>query len=302
MKISRLHQLSAREAWQHEAQDFTPWLVENLDRIGEVIELHLEPEGREIAVGPFSADIVARDQRGRLVLIENQLEGTDHTHLGQIMTYLAGLEAEIVIWIATAFRDEHLSAINWLNEHTEENFAFFALQVGVVQIEDSTPAAVFDVLARPNTWDREVRRAIRQPTGEMAQYVKARKEFWDFYLSEYPEDAELGVQSNASSSQWIKTDRSNGFLVALYKSKNAVGVFLRGPRGETPAETQRRLAPKASEFAALAGSCRMLGVDTNHPQDSMSVDTMNPDNWREAVEWLHRRAHEYLTAVSEVFK
>lgn len=113
-EIGQLVDVRPRSAWQHEAHDFTPWLAENLDQLGAAIGLVIEPEGTEIAVGAFSADLLARDVSGRRVLVENQLETTDHGHLGQIMTYLSGLEAEIVVWIATEFRDQHVSALDWL--------------------------------------------------------------------------------------------------------------------------------------------------------------------------------------------
>lgn len=96
-EIGKLLTISPRDAWKHEAHDFTPWLSENLEQLGDAIGLQLEPDGTEVAVGPFSADILAKDMFGRMVLIENQLESTDHNHLGQILTYLSGLEAEIII-------------------------------------------------------------------------------------------------------------------------------------------------------------------------------------------------------------
>lgn len=117
-----------REAWPNEATDFTPWLAENLHRLSQVIGVPLELEGTEVAVEGYSADILAKypadDSR---VIIENQLEYTDHTHLGQIMTYLAGLDAKTVVWIAREFRGPHLSAVRWLNTHTTDEFAFFAV-------------------------------------------------------------------------------------------------------------------------------------------------------------------------------
>lgn len=157
-EIGKLLTISPRDAWKHEAHDFTPWLSENLEQLGDAIGLQLEPDGTEVAVGPFSADILAKDMFGRMVLIENQLESTDHNHLGQILTYLSGLEAEIIIWIATDFREPHLSAINWLNENTNDKFSFFAIRLRVVRINHSIPAPVFDVLARPNQWERSMQK------------------------------------------------------------------------------------------------------------------------------------------------
>ena len=126
MEIGKLEYVEPRLAWAHEANSFTPWLAEHIEQLGEVLAIPLELEGTEVAVENFSADILARNLADNsCVLIENQLEGTDHRHLGQIMTYLAGLEVRTIVWIATEFREPHFSALKWLNEHTPETFAFF---------------------------------------------------------------------------------------------------------------------------------------------------------------------------------
>ena len=112
IRFDRLVDLPLREAWKHEAHEFTPWLAQNIDHLSEAIGVPLELTGTEVAVETFSADILARNpMNDSIVLIENQLEMTDHTHLGQIITYVAGLEAQTVIWIAPSFREPHLSAI-----------------------------------------------------------------------------------------------------------------------------------------------------------------------------------------------
>ena len=161
-KLGKLKNVNLREAWSHEAQDFTPWLADNLEYLSNEIGIQLELEGQEVKVESFSADIIARDpQNDRRILIENQLEKTDHTHLGQILTYLAGLEAEVIIWVASSFREPHLSAIKWLNEKTVEPFAFFAVQVKAVQIDNSSIAPMFETVAKPNSWDRKIKNKER---------------------------------------------------------------------------------------------------------------------------------------------
>ncbi|MBY0421105.1 MAG: hypothetical protein K2Q06_02295, partial [Parvularculaceae bacterium] len=138
LSFERLLDVDIRKAFTHEATVFTPWLADNLDRLAEALGFNLELVTREAAVEGFSADILARcPEDDAMVLIENQLGGSDHGHLGQIMTYLAGLEARSVVWIATDFRDEHLSAIRWLNTHTAEQFTFYAVRLRVVRIGES---------------------------------------------------------------------------------------------------------------------------------------------------------------------
>jgi len=299
--IGKLIEVSPRVAWQHEARDFTPWLLDNLEQLGEAIGITLEPEGMEVAVGPFSADIVARDALGRLVLIENQLDVTDHSHLGQILTYLSGLEADLVIWLATEFRESHLSVINWLNDNTTEQFAFFAIRLRVVRIGDSPPAPVFDVVARPNQWERSMHRAIRERAGDTSDLASRRREFWQHYLTRHPEDEDFGIQVTGSPSNWLAPRKAIELYVSVFLAKKGVGVFLRGPRGTTPAEVQARLAPHAARFEELVGGCQQLGSKNNHPVDELKIDTENRENWDRASDWLHERGHRFLDAAMEIF-
>ena len=114
--VGRMEKVSLREVWKKEAKDFTGWLYENLEVLGEELDLDLTPDEKEKSVGSFSADITAEDGAGRKVLIENQLEKTDHVHLGQILTYISNLEAKVAIWISSDPRPEHIRAVEWLNE------------------------------------------------------------------------------------------------------------------------------------------------------------------------------------------
>lgn len=120
MQFTRLSDAPLRDAWPDEARDFTPWLFNNLDFLSDALGMELEATDTEVAVDSFSADIIAKDSRtGDRVLIENQLEASDHRHLGQILTYLAGIEAKSIVWVAREFQEAHRSAIRWLNEHTD---------------------------------------------------------------------------------------------------------------------------------------------------------------------------------------
>jgi hypothetical protein len=157
-KLGELKRLDPREAWKHE-KDFTTWLRLNLSKLAEVLGLDLDLVNvvQEATVGDFSADLVAKDvNSGKLVIIENQLDATDHRHFGQVLTYAANKKAGFVAWISPEFRDEHREAIEWLNaiaHVSQEGVDFFGLQIELLQIENSPPAPNFSIVAKPNAWE-----------------------------------------------------------------------------------------------------------------------------------------------------
>ena len=151
---------SPRDVWTSESGDFTPWLAANIDVLADELGMTLTVVGTEVQVGEFRLDIKAEDSEGRAVVIENQLERTDHSHLGQCLVYASGLEASTVVWVATSFRDEFRRTLDWLNERTDVGINFFGVELGVVQIGESGPRApVFEVVARPNGWLKDAKNA-----------------------------------------------------------------------------------------------------------------------------------------------
>jgi len=144
--IGKIERVPLREVWKHEAADFTQWLQDNIDVLNEVIDLNLSNPEREQAAGSFSIDIVAEDEAGNPVIIENQLEKSDHDHLGKVMTYLVAMGAKIAIWIVADPRPEHIAAIAWLNESSAANF--YLLKIEAIQINDSPPAPLLTVILR----------------------------------------------------------------------------------------------------------------------------------------------------------
>ena len=182
--LSRLEREHVREIWADEARDFTPWLArpENIELLGEVIGIELEVEGQEQSVGPFKADILCKDADSNddhFVLIENQLERTDHSHLGQLMTYAAGLNAVSIVWIADRFTEEHRAALDWLNEITAGDFHFFGLEIEVWRIGESPAAPKFNVVSSPNDWTAGVSRAAKSvAAGQVSALKQQQKEYW----------------------------------------------------------------------------------------------------------------------------
>jgi hypothetical protein len=221
--LGRLEKISLRQAWPDEAQNFTPWLAEdaNLSLLGETIGIQLEVEAVEKQVGPFCADILAKEMgTERWVLIENQIEPTDHRHLGQLLTYAAGLDARTIIWIAESFREEHRAAIDFLNRATTEEFAFFGVQVELFRIGQSSPAPSFSLVGKPNNWSKRAQAAKQVAQGELSPTQQLNREFWSQLINKsvatYPA---LGVRSPYKSS-WQAAERlfSNS---QLYVDANA---------------------------------------------------------------------------------
>lgn len=181
-QLGRLEKVSVRDIWQTEAQHFTPWLARpnNLAVLGEALSMELEIEAQERNVGPFRADILCKDTLdGSWVLIENQLERTDHIHLGQLMTYAAGLHAVTIVWIATQFTEEHRAALDWLNEITDDTFRFFGLEVELWRIGDSPAAPKFNIVSKPNEWSRSVGQAARRIEADALTETQALQlDYW----------------------------------------------------------------------------------------------------------------------------
>lgn len=174
VKLGKVIQVDVRRAWPNEAAHFTPWLAspDGLELLQDALGMDLEVEAMEQFVGPFRADILAKrtdTPDEHWVLVENQLEKTDHRHLGQLLTYAAGLKAATIVWVAQDFAEEHRAALDWLNEITSDAYQFFGLQIELWQIGASDPAPMLNILAEPNEWSREVKQSAEGGVSDLKQ-------------------------------------------------------------------------------------------------------------------------------------
>lgn len=173
--VGRLERVNLRDVWPSEPDDFTPWLAkpDNINLLGDTLGIELEVEGTEYGVGEFSADIVCKDiaTEGQRVVIENQLNQTDHDHLGKLMTYAAGLEASTIIWIASGFREEHRAVLDWLNEIVSDNVQIFGVTIELIRIGNSPIAPNFNIVVKPNDW-------IKSSKKELSETKKLQLDFW----------------------------------------------------------------------------------------------------------------------------
>ncbi len=301
--LGKLVNVPLREAWENEARDFTPWLAEHLEALSDAVKIRLELIAAEQALpstdDSFSADLFARNLNDDTnVLIENQLQGSDHNHLGQIMTYLAGLEAKTVIWIAKEFREAHLAAIKWLNENTTNNHHFFAVVVRVVKISDSPLAPLFEVTEGPNEWERQTRSNARDAK-ELSPLGKARKHFWTKFQEKFP-DFKQDYEPGGHSNMWHYCANRN-LVISYYLARNEVGLFLRGRQGLPIEDLEDLLVPNTVDL------CERLGVDFraksegHYLYDGLACDFKDESQFENVATWLHDRVVAYSKILDDIY-
>ena len=250
--LGRLEKVGLREAWSSESSDFTPWLAQedNLRLLGEAIGIELELESQEKDVGPFRADILCKDTAtDNWVLIENQLARTDHTHLGQLLTYAAGLNAVTIVWIAERFTEEHRATLDWLNERTDETINLFGLEIELWRIGDSPIAPKFNVISQPNDWSRTVQQAAAA-SSEISVHKQLQLKFWTAFKQHMEAKGSFVRCQKPSPQHWSNhaIGRSGVHLtsiVSLWNSETGV----KGP--EIRAELYMDGQNAKQEFAAL---------------------------------------------------
>jgi hypothetical protein len=178
--LGKLEKVSLREVWAHEARDFTQWLsrADNLEQLGEALGIELYDAETEVSVGRFFVDILATDDSGRKVVIENQLAATDHDHLGKTITYAAGLGAQVIVWIAETAKEEHQQAVEWLNENTTSDVHIFLVQLEAWRIGESLPAPRFNPIAKPNDWTKEVRQSVASAS-QVSDVAMLQRQFYE---------------------------------------------------------------------------------------------------------------------------
>jgi len=230
--IGKLQQVALRDVWQKEATDFTTWLCENIDILNEQVGVELSIIEREKSVGSFSADVFAEDSEGRLVIIENQLEKSDHDHLGKVLTYLSNLDAKIAIWICSDPRQEHIKAIDYLNEMIPDDTTFYLIKVQAIRIEDSPPAPMFSIVAGPTPELRSGGKIKK----ELAANDLERKEFFEQLLAKSNSRISLFNSVSAVGYQnWISTGSGKYGLMWAYvvRSNDArVELTMQSPDAE----------------------------------------------------------------------
>ena len=312
--LGELMPVLLRDVWPDESASFTPWLArpDNLKRLGDTLGMELETEEEEVAVGPFSADILCKDTAdGSWVVIENQIEKTDHRHLGQILTYSAGLGAKTMIWVAAKFTDEHRAALDWLNDNTGEDISFFGLEIEVWRIGTSSPAPKFNIVCKPNDWSKAVKTAAAGGDGSVTPHKQLQFEFWTAFKAYVEENSKLHPQK-PSRQHWLAlTIGSSGFHVAAIVSAwNSVSHKFDVP--EVRVDFMMNSSEAKSHFSLIEAQKDEIQsqIDVplvwHNPDDSKSCkiyvrrdgDFTDRDNWPELFAWLLK----YFVRFDAVFR
>lgn len=289
-QLGTIEKIALRSVWSNEARDFTTWLSkeENLSTLGEEIGIDLELIETESNVGSFSADIFAQEiGTGRKVVVENQLEDTNHDHLGKIITYAAGKGAELVVWVVARARDEHKQAIEWLNQHTDSEFGFFLIEMELWSIDGSNPAPRFNIVERPNDWAKAVKASEGYTDTE-----RLRLQYWQRYAELAPAHKEFSQTMKAhkpSKDHWTNISiGSSDYHIALtvYANENKIGIEFYVPDNKEIGEIAKTNALRIGELleaeaapfdASKASGVRFFKNGCNFKQ--------HPEKWDDYIQW-----------------
>lgn len=264
--LDKLKKVDLRDVWPHEALDFTKWLSEepNLAILSSAVGIELELIETESSVGSFNVDIYAQEAgTGRKVIIENQLEDTNHDHLGKVITYAAGKGAEVVVWVVARARDEHRQAIEWLNQHTDSDFGFFLVEIELWSIGDSLPAPRFNVVEQPNEWTK----AIKLSEG-LSETERVKLSYWTKYrevAQATPEFLRVFNPQKPSKDHWTTLRcGTSAYHIALLidTQRGRIGIEFYVPNDKVighkaignASEFEKRLCLEAKPFDAKMAS------------------------------------------------
>lgn len=230
MELGVLTEVNVRELWKHEQYDFSNWIAKekNIELLNNILGLTLVDVDKEVYVGSYRCDIVARDEASDVkVVIENQLESSNHDHLGKIITYASGLEATVIVWIVTKAREEHRSAIEWLNNNTSNKINFFLLELHAYKIGDSLPAPKFEIIEKPNEFIKSAK--VKNNSADLNRSQSERLNFWTMFNDVISERGKLFNIRKASTDHWydVAIGTSDAHIsIRLVNKEKYIGVEL----------------------------------------------------------------------------
>lgn len=306
MELGRLEQVNLRDYWKHEALDFTRWLAEdnNLALLSNEIGIDIVLERTEAPVGSFNVDILASEETtGSKIVIENQLERTDHDHLGKIITYASGYDAEHIIWIVKDVRDEHKQAIDWLNENTTAKVNFFAIKMELWKIGNSAIAPKFQIISKPNNWAKAVKNSSSQ-NSPISDLKMLQLDFWNSF-ADYTEDNNSILRKvKAKPQHWydISFGTSRAYLslnINSQKKRLNVGLYISDDK-----ELYYKLEKQKDEIEAKLGLELDWRVLENRKASRIIIEKKIDDfndtsKWLEYQEWFKLNAETFQKVFSK---
>ncbi|KAA1400451.1 DUF4268 domain-containing protein [Aeromicrobium ginsengisoli] len=309
-RLGRVIHVDARAVWPHEAHDFTPWLLANVDVLNSLLGMDLVLDVAEHPVGGFSLDLKGRDEQTRqTVIVENQLEQSDHMHLGQILTYAAGTDATTIVWVATSFREPHRAAIDWLNERTDEETRFFAVEIQVIRIGDSDLAPAFKLVAQPNDWGKHVKAANAQ-TGEVSEREGLYWQFWDQFRSRVlVEHPTWSKSSSSTKSSWFSMSagvKGANWVATFTGRRLAVQLSFEDPDSDLNSARFEALLTRRVELEEAFGASIQWEPREGLKSTRIAVysddecDVSDRAHWPDYVDWLIRQGIRLRSAVASV--
>ena len=302
MSLGKIEPVNLRDVWKDEARDFTPWIAsENgLALLGEVLGVELELIATESRTGSYKADIVAQiidEEEERIVIIENQLDSTNHDHLGKIITYASGHNAVTCVWVAPSFTDEHRQALDWLNENMPD-VTFFALEIGLIRIGNSDPAPQFKTISSPNEW----KKAVRASHAKVISEIKLDQlHFWQevkVYANENP----------ASTMQLGRTPRpQHWYNIAIGRTGFEIAFTVSSISNRVGCEIYMNDERAKQHFDLLNEQRKNIEAELGYDLDWQRLDEKkasriakyregridNEDERQELIEWLYGKAVEF---------
>lgn len=303
-QLGRMKRISdLRSVWPHEAHDFTKWLAEeeNLKELSESIGIDIDLEERESSVGSFNVDLYATESgTGRKIIIENQLEDTNHDHLGKLITYASGKGAEVIIWIVKRARDEHRQAIEWLNQHTDSNVGFFLVEIELWQIDDSSLAPKFNIVEEPNDWAK----TMKSIEG-LNETERLKLEFWQQFNSQLENNAIFQKEFNlhkAQAQHWYNLGLgTSAYYISLTINTQerfiSAGIYIPNDKDlyrkwRDNSQPFKDDISKDIEFREASKAGRILLCKP--------VNIKDKSKWSEAVVWLSDMALKFKKTVKRI--
>ncbi len=303
--LGKLVSVPLCDVWKREARDFTPWLAkaENLQSLGDAIGMELEFIQNEKEIGPFRADIFCRNiNDDSAAVIENQIKPADHRHLGQLLTYAAGLEAVTIIWVAESFSDEHRATLDWLNKNTNADIHFFGLKIEAWKIGNSEVAPKFNIISQPNDWRKGVSRKVREEDND---YKNLRLKYWTQLSSYLDSDKDspikLPTPSRENISGFYIFNNGGAFLrLSISKTKTTVALHL---KQDMEKDYYNKFHAEKDNIEKALGESLEWKAYTEKGGDAIirlkkETNIENEENWNKLHEW----SKEQLEKFTEIFR